>query len=369
VLVSIFLRGGADGLNIVAPVAEDAYAEKRPTLGLAAKETLDLDGFFGLNPALAAIAPLFHEGNLGIVHACGSQDQTRSHFEAMSSMERGLDGREEGDASGWLARHLVETPSPDATPLRAVAIGRTVPDSLRGATDAISLGSIDEYRLQVDAKRYETVKSRLSDLYGTSKDAFGVAGRETLGVLDALKRIDVANYKPSNGAAYPESDLGRAMSQIAMLIKANVGLEVACLDKGGWDTHYGQNLAGLLTGLVKDLGDSLAAFNQDLGGEMGKVSVVVQTEFGRRVRENQSLGTDHGRGSVMLAMGAGVHGGKVYGNWPGLRDDQLDEVGDLRVTTDYRSVLAEALRFHGNPAPRNVFPGMPDARVGLFKPA
>lgn len=365
VFVSIFLRGGADGLNIVSPVGEDAYHAKRPTLGLSTKEALDLDGFFGLNPAMASLMPLYKEGQLGLVHACGSQDNTRSHFEAMSSMERGLDGREDGDASGWLARHLINTPPSSTTPLRAVAIGRTMPDSLRGANNSISLGSIADYRLQVSEERHDKVRSKLVELYGDRKDPFGVAGRETLEVLGALKRIDVTHYKPENGAKYPESDLGSALSQVAMLIKAGIGLEVACLDKGGWDTHYGQNLAGLLSGLLKDLADSLTAFHQDMGTSMKRVTVAVQTEFGRRVHENQSLGTDHGRGSVMFVLGGDVRGGKVYGKWPGLRDDQLDEVGDLRVTTDYRDVLAEVMMKQGNHHIDNVFRGLKHEPLGI----
>ncbi len=359
VYVSIFLRGGADGLNIVAPVGEDGYHAKRPTLGIDKSDALDLDGFFGLNPALSPILPLYKEGSLGIVHACGSQDQTRSHFEAMNAMERGLDGRKDGDASGWLARHLINTPNDRSTPLRAVAISRTMPDALRGATDAIALGSIDEYQLRVPKDRHDAVHAHLVNLYGTQKDPFAVAGRETLEVLTALKKIDVSHYAPANGAKYPESDLGRALSQVAMLIKAGIGGK-------GWDTHYGQNLAGLLTGLVKDLGDCLAAFHLDMGTSMKNITLSVQTEFGRRVRENQSLGTDHGRGSVMFAMGGAVKGGKVYGKWPGLADAQLDEVGDLRVTTDYRNVLAEVLEHHGNRDIGKVFAGLRRSPIGIM---
>jgi uncharacterized protein (DUF1501 family) len=335
-------------------------------LGISKAEALDLDGFFGFNPALASLLPLFREGELGIVHACGSQDHTRSHFEAMSSMERGLSGREEGDASGWLARHLASTHAENSTPLRAVAIGRTMPDSLRGATDAIALGSIDDYRLRIDPARYDRVHRQLKELYGGKNDPFAAAGRETLDVLQAIRKLDVANYKPENGAVYPESDLGHALSQIAMLVKAKVGLEVAALDKGGWDTHYGQNIGGQLAGLLKDLGDSLAAFHTDMGASMKRTTVAVQTEFGRRVRENQSLGTDHGRASVMFVLGASVHGGKVYGQWPGLEDRQLDEVGDLRVTTDYRNVLAEILSSQGNHNVGQVFRGFGRQPVGII---
>ncbi|HSI73019.1 MAG TPA: DUF1501 domain-containing protein [Fimbriimonas sp.] len=339
ILVSIFLRGGADGMNLVVPHGDDAYYRNRPLLGVAKKDVLDLDGFFGFNPSLASMLPLYKEGKLGIVHACGSMDQTRSHFEAMNAMERGLDGLNEGPVSGWLARHLIANPRQNTTPLRAVAFGRTMPDALRGATNAIALESLQDFKLDGS----DAVQRALADLYGSGKDPLTNAGRETLTVLDQLKRLDPAAYKPEHGAAYPESDLAKALKQVAFLVKADIGLEIACLDKGGWDTHYGQNLGGQLSGLLEDLSKSLAAFTSDLGPELSRVTVIVQTEFGRRLRENQSLGTDHGRGSVLFALGGGVKGGKVYGRWPGLEAHQLDPEGDLRVTTDYRTVLHEAL--------------------------
>jgi uncharacterized protein (DUF1501 family) len=341
VLVTIFLRGGADCLNMVVPNGEAAYHRNRPVL--AVKDSLPLDNFFGLNRAMGAILPLFREGDLAIVQAVGSGDQTRSHFEAMNTMERGLAGGTEGDSSGWLARHLLATPRSRATPLRAVAISRTMPDALKGATNTIALEELANYRLDVGQGDGESVRRKLADLYSDGKDPLTSAGRETLEVLGTLNRLDPRSYKPSAGAIYPKSDLGSALTQVAFLIKANVGLEVVCLDKGGWDTHYGQNLGGQMTGLLDDLGKCLAAFHQDLGGEMKRVTVTVQTEFGRRVRENQSLGTDHGRASAMFVLGKGIKGGKVLGKWPGMEDSQLDEVGDLRVTTDYRSVLAEVL--------------------------
>jgi uncharacterized protein (DUF1501 family) len=218
-----------------------------------------------------------------------------------------------------------------------------MPDSLRGATNAIALESLSDYRLDVGDGREEEVRKVLAELYSDGRDPLTSAGRETLEVLGTLNRLDPRHYTPDNGAIYPKSDLARALSQVAFLIKANVGLEVAALDKGGWDTHYGQNIGGQLTGLLDDLAKSLAAFAQDIGSQMSRVTVTVQTEFGRRVRENQSLGTDHGRASAMFVLGRGIRGGKVYAKWPGMEDHQLDSVGDLRVTTDYRSVLAEIL--------------------------
>ena len=343
VLVSIFLRGGADGMNMLVPNGDDGYLRNRPLLGVAKKDTLDLDGFFGFNQALAPLVPLYREGKLAMVHACGSLDQTRSHFEAMNAMERGLDGIKEGPVSGWLARHLINTPREKTTPLRAVAFGRTMPDALRGATNALALDSVNDFRLETPKEDQDQMRTALADLYASGKDPLTSAGRETLQVLGQLAKLDPASYAASGGAVYPDSDLGKALKQVAFLIKADIGLEIACLDKGGWDTHYGQNLGGQMTGLQDDLAKCLAAFTLDLGMELSRVTVMVQTEFGRRLRENQSLGTDHGRGSVMFVAGGGVKGGKVYGQWPGLADRQLDEEGDLRVTTDYRDVLSEVL--------------------------
>ncbi len=357
VLVTLFLRGGADGLNIVVPHAEDGYHRLRPSIGLAApkdykaplkERVIDLDGFFGLHPSMAALAPLFHEGRLAAVHACGSMDQTRSHFEAMATMERGLGNNATGTASGWIARHLSATQGANLSPLRAVALSSVMPDSLRGATDATAVSSLADFRLYLpdghgDAP-VDDLHQALKEFYGSGNDAIAHAGRETLAVLDTLNRIDPAHYKPANGAAYPNTEVGNGFKQVACLIKGRVGLEVACLDRGGWDTHVAQgSTAGLLAPQLEDISRSIAAFSQDLGAEMKCVTMVVMTEFGRRAYENQGLGTDHGRGSVMLLAGGGVVGGKVHARWPGLEEHQLEQPGDLKVTTDYRDVLAEIL--------------------------
>jgi uncharacterized protein (DUF1501 family) len=373
IVVSIFLRGGADGLNIVVPYAEDAYNRMRPTLRLLAPNAagaksdrvLNLDGFFGFNPALASLLPIYQSGQLAIVHAAGSGDQTRSHFEAMNTMERGLAAGSTGSASGWLARHLSTSEPATNSPLRAVAFGGTTPDSLRGATDAITVNGLEDFRLV--SENGEQMRGALNDLYLGGKDAMSEAGNETLQVLETLNRLDPKNYKPSNGSSYPKSDLGKALEQVALLIRADVGLEVAVLDKGGWDTHVAQGVAtGLLSGNLLDLGDSLAAFAQDLGGEMNRVTVVVQTEFGRRLQENSGLGTDHGRASVMFVMGGGVKGGKVYANWPGLEDRQLEPPGDLRVTTDYRRVLSDVLVHNFASDPKAVFANFSPTPLGMF---
>ncbi|MDQ3815473.1 MAG: DUF1501 domain-containing protein [Armatimonadota bacterium] len=382
VLVTIFLRGGADGLNIIVPYGEDAYHRNRQTIGIAAPQdrrqgaanrALDLDGFFGFHPALAPLYPLYKKGLLACVHAVGSGDQTRSHFEAMSAMERGLPDDRIGTVSGWLARHLSSTHGDNASPLRAVALSSTMPDSLRGATEATALNSLAEFRLllpdSVGKERSAELRQALGEFYKDGKDAVAAAGRETLAVLEALNRIDPANYRPTNGAIYPGSELGNGLRQVACLIKGRVGLEVACLDHRGprlWDTHVAQG--GVFTVQVDDLAKCLAAFAADMGREMNRVTVVVMTEFGRRVQENSGLGTDHGRASMMMLMGGGIVGGKVFAKWPGLEDDDLEPPGDLRVTTDYRDVLAEIVsrRLHHENLSA-VFPNYTPRFLGVVK--
>jgi uncharacterized protein (DUF1501 family) len=244
-----------------------------------------------------------------------------------------------------------------------------MPDSLRGGTDAIAIELLADFRLVVPeaaAARSEALHQALADLYRDGKDEMAHAGRETLRVLDALNRLDPALYQASNNARYPKSDLGEGLRQVALLIRANLGLEVAALDKGGWDTHVAQgSTGGWLASLLDDLGQSLAAFAQDLGSEMSRVTLVVMTEFGRRLQENSGFGTDHGRASFMMVMGGHVAGGKVHGRWPGLAADQLEEPGDLRVTTDYRNVLAEILsKRTANSDLGAVFPGLSLSTVG-----
>lgn len=389
-LVVVFLRGGADGLNIVAPYGEDRYHVLRPSLALASPKdrasdpkarALDLDGFFGLHPALAPLHPLYQNGQMGIVHAIGSGDKTRSHFEAMATMERGI-ASDTGAASGWLARHLAITADPNDSPLRAVAITDTMPDSLRGATNATTLTSLADYRLTVPdltptgsdnktfhapppAARADALAETLRGLYSPnagSPDALQSAGRETLAALDAIKQLDPSHYKPAVNANYPQNELANGLRQAACMIKGHIGLEIACLDMGGWDTHVAQGRdAGWQPSRLGDLGRALAAFAADLGTEMSHVTTIVMTEFGRRTPENSGLGTDHGRASCMLLIGGNVVGGKVHGDWPGLADGQLENAGggqgDLHVTTDYRDVLAEivAVRLK-NPHMAEVFP-------------
>lgn len=363
-LVVVFLRGGADGLNIVVPYAEDDYYRARPSLAirkpnefnvLKEDRALDLNGFFGFHSALAPLLPLYHGGKIAIVHAAGSSDATHSHFEAMSTMERGRADRSTGDATGWLARHLLSA-GPAHSPLRAVAIGGTMPESLRGAPGALALSSLDDFRLKSSPEFQDALES----LYLPSGDEYTRAGNETLKALRALHQLG-----PDEKSSYPESDLGQGFRQVARLIRADVGLEIACLDRGGWDTHVAQGRGtGILANQLTDLAASTAAFVRDLGPLIERVTVVVQTEFGRRVHENDGQGTDHGAASFMMVLGEGVAPG-IHGEWPGLHD--LSGPGDLQTMTDYRRVLAEVLEKRlNNSQLAKVFPGLEENPVGVM---
>ncbi len=376
-LVVIFLRGAADMLNMVVPHGEAAYYRMRPTLGIprpddrgvkASERVVDLDGFFGLHPSMQPLLPAWQAGQLAVIHACGAPDESRSHFRAMELMERGVTD-ERGPASGWVGRHLASLDTGNVSPLRAIGLGEQAPRSLRGRVPVTALKSIADFHLQGDLQATARMQSILSSLY-QSDDALAEVGQETLDVLQTLQALDPAKYLPSGGASYPVSDFGMGLKQVAMLVKAEVGLEVAAIDLGGWDTHFSQGSSvGLMSGLMQDLADGLAALHADLAERMQAVSVVVMSEFGRRAYENASLGTDHGHGSALLLLSGQVRGGQVHGAWPGLEDGQLFGPGDLQVTTDYRDILAElcAKRLN-NPAADQIFPGFQPMLRGVFKP-
>ncbi len=364
-LVVVFLRGAADALNMVVPHGEDAYYLHRPTLAIPrpddtgterAHRAIDLDGFFGLHPSLEALLPAWQSGHLAFVHACGAPDESRSHFKAMALMERGV-ATEQGPASGWIGRHLATLNTDNPSPLRAIGLGERAPQSLRGSVPVSALRSITDYHLGGDEKKAELMRAGLASLYVGEGD-LEAAGKETLQILKTLERLDPQDYSPKAALAYPESDFGKGMSQIAMLIKAEVGLEVAAIDLGGWDTHFAQGgSAGIMAGLLSNLGQGLAAFHADLINEVMDYTVVVMSEFGRRAYENASFGTDHGHGSVMFLMGGNLAGGRVHGDWPGLGEGRLFGPGDLAVTVDYRDVLGEICsRRLNNPALDAVFP-------------
>jgi uncharacterized protein (DUF1501 family) len=362
-LVVLFQRGAADGLNIVVPFAEPNYYRIRPSIAIQApgraagdQAAVDLDGFFGLHPSMASLAPLFHNGSLAIVHAAGSPDSSRSHFDAQDYMESGTPGVRATD-DGWLNRALVETPEPAASPFRAVAMGANLPLTLRGTAPAIALPDVSQFKVFAQSP---AVEGGFEALYAQTVDTvLRGTGDETFEAVDMLRKADPARFQPENGAQYPAGRVGQTMLQVGQLLKADIGMEVSFVDTGGWDNHVNEGGAqGQLANLLRDLSGSLAAFSQDLGDRMEDVVVVTMSEFGRTAHENGNRGTDHGHANCMLVMGGPVKGGKVYGQWPGLNPDQLNEGRDLTLTTDFRSVLGELIVNHlGSKDLDAVFPG------------
>ena len=361
-LVVIFQRGAVDGLNTVVPYGDDVYRRLRPTIAIPAPRggsrdaALDLDGHFGLHPALEPLLPLWRDGSLAVVNAVGSPDSTRSHFDAQDFMESGTPGVKSTD-DGWMNRHLRCHPDPRATPFRAVALTPTLPRSLAGPAAAVAMENIRNFDLRSPAKSGEGFEQMYEDLM--AKDVLHGTGRETFEAIAFLKKARPEQYSPAAGAVYPRGRYGDSLKQIAQLLKADVGLEVAFTEIGGWDHHAAEGgVQGQLAGRLREFGQALAAFHRDLGDRMRDVVVVTLTEFGRTVRENGNRGTDHGHASVSLVMGGGVRGGRMHGRWPGLRDGDLYEGRDLAVTTDFRDLLAEVLSAHlGARNLGRVFPG------------
>ena len=368
-LVVVFQRGGVDGLSLVVPYGEgSAYYDVRPNTALREGDVHDLDGFFGLHPKLGGFQDIFKSGHLGVVHAAGSPDPSRSHFDAMEYMERGTPGLRT-TPTGWLARHLASAPWTNPSPFRAVGMGTMVQSALRGPVSALSLRSIADFHLSGRDDQLGALQGTLAQLYQTGSDETLVStSQETFRTVDALGSLADESYAPAAAAAYPDSPFGGSLKQVAQLIKAGVGLEVACVDAGGWDTHEEQGGAdGHLSNLIDDFGASLTAFYTDLQDHLDNLTVVTMSEFGRRVEENSSRGTDHGHGNVMFVIGGGVRGG-VHTHWPGLEQGALD-AGDLAITTDYRDVLAEVLTHRlGNDALSQVFLDYTPTPAGILKP-
>lgn len=374
-LVLIFLRGGADTLNMFVPYADDTYYKLRPTIaipppgkGTSKSSSIRLNDMYALHPIMAPLYPIWQDGRLAIVQAVGSDNPTGSHFESQDQMEHGeAFGRIVG--GGWLARHLRTRSGGDMTPLSAVSIGATIPESLRGAPNASALQSIDDVRIQAPSKDTIAVADALSSMYGADVGLLSNPGRSTISLLSRVEGLRAKDYKPENGVEYGNGDLGRGLREIARLVKADVGLEIACLDSGGWDTHFVQGgLEGLQATNIELLSNALAAFDADLRKHMHKLTVLVITEFGRRIYENGSLGTDHGRGFAAMLIGGDVNGGKVHGKWPGL-DESKWVIGPsgVEVMHDYRSVLAEVLIDLGNEHIEEVFPGFTPERIGVMR--
>ncbi len=366
-LVLVFLRGGADGLSFVPPVGDPAYYAARPTLALgrpgADGAALRLDDTFGLHPALGALLPLWQDGALAVVQAAGLQGATRSHFDAQDFCETGTPGLKT-TADGWLNRSLQQLPEPGAGAFRAVALQGTLPRSLQGAAPAVALEGLSSFHLSGKGGL-----DSFEALYAGAVDqALRTTGQEAFEALRATASADLGNTPPDNGAVYGKTPLARRLQDTARLLRAGVGLQVVATEMGGWDTHVGEGGAtGQLAARLRELAEALSAFARDLGPRLAEVTVVVMTEFGRTVRENGNRGTDHGTASVMLALGGGVRGGRVYGGWRGLDGPGLFENRDLAIGVDVRSVLGEALQASlAPPDLSSVFPGFSGSRVGLF---
>ena len=358
-LVVIFQRGAADGLNVVVPYAEKNYYSMRPTIAVQPKEVHDLDGFFGLHPAMATFMPLYGSGQLAVVHAAGSPDTTRSHFDAQDYMESGTPGVK-STPDGWMNRALVNAPEKVRTPFRAVALGAQVPRTLVGKEATVTIANIADFSVAGHGAQESPISQTFREMYDESSDTIlHGTGIETFEAVKMLKAANPAQYKPANAAAYPQSAFGNNMRQIAQLLKANLGVEAAFTDIGGWDTHQNQGAAtGQLAGRLADFSRSIAAFWQDLGQDAENVTLVTMSEFGRTARQNGTEGTDHGHANVMFVLGGGIKGGQVYGKWPGLAPEQLNEGRDLAVTTDFRCVLGEAIKHSiGAHDLQRVFPG------------
>jgi uncharacterized protein (DUF1501 family) len=362
ILVAIFQRGAADGLNVVVPHAEKAYYDLRPTIAIprpGAKDgAIDLDGFFGLHPSLEALKGLWNDRHLAIVDAVGSPDPTRSHFDAQDYMESGTPGRK-STADGWMNRALPKAEG-KPSPVRAVSLGPTVARTLAGRNPAIAMQSIGGFRVQ-DPK----AARQFEEMYtGSTDPTIRAAGRETFEAVALLDSIQRRPYTPAEGVSYPGGPFGQSMQQIAQLIKSDVGVEMAFADIRNWDHHV--NEPAQLSSRLSEFGQGLAAFWRDMGDRMSDIAVVTMSEFGRTARENGNRGTDHGHANCMFVMGGAVRGGKVYGIWPGLEKEQLYENRDLALTTDFRDVLGELVSAHlGNPSLDGVFPGYRPKPLGL----
>lgn len=388
-VVVIFLRGGADGLNLVVPHGDASYFDLRKTLAVAGpgskaeSAAVDLDGFFGLNPRMSALKPLFDSRLAVAAHAVGYDRNTRSHFEEQDTWETGVVGNTIS-SDGWLNRHLATSTSPSGAHLRAVAIGDALPRIMHGRASAFAIRGLEDLSLPAPRKADPgAVTAALEHAYAapSGDDRAGAAEMlsqatgTTLDGIRQLRSITSAEYKP--GVEYPKTDLARKLMQIARLIKADVGLEVAEVDIGGWDTHQnqGRGADGQLGNLAQQLADAIAAFTRDLGDRIDDTLVVTMTDFGRTAAENGTGGTDHGWANCMFLVGGTVKQAHalratykpVVTRWPGLGPDQLHQKRDLLHTTDFRDVLGEVVSVHlGNPNIMAVLPGHEFKGVGLI---
>jgi uncharacterized protein (DUF1501 family) len=359
ILVCLFQRGAVDGLNMIVPHGDRLYYEERPRIAVAQRDVVDLNGYFGLHPRLAALKPLWDNKSLAAIHAVGSPDSTRSHFDAQDYMESGTPGQK-ATANGWLNRFCEHDREHLDTPFRAVAFGPRLPRILAGSAPSLAIQDLQAFGVRAPEPARDRVTTAFEQMYaGAATGLLATSSREAFEAVELLKRVNPTQYQPANGATYPRGRLGAAMLQIAQLIKANVGLQVAFADVTGWDTHVNQGAGeGQLAARLADLGLALGAFAKDVGEGMRDVVVLTMSEFGRTIRENGSLGTDHGHATAMLVLGGPVNGGKVLGRWPGLDPADRFEGRDVAVTTDFRDLFGEILTRHMQATDlASVFPG------------
>ena len=379
-LITIFLRGGADTLNLVIPYADDAYYHARPTLAIKAPSrngsdaacAVRLDDRYGLHPALSPLEPLFKEGRLGIVQSVGLKDNTSgSHFECQDQMEHGDSAEGRAAGGGWLGRYLRTQSGAKTSALSAIAIGTVLPESLRGAPSVSVLEKLQDIAIKTSTGKSDAVVAALSALYGSDATMLGQRGLQTIDLFQRVAALHETQSPPANGAEYPKGAFGDGLREVARLIRARVGLEIACIDLPGWDSHFVQGAAtGQLAGNAATLAAGLAALDLDLKQERANYTVLVMTEFGRRVYENASLGTDHGRGFACMAIGDNVRGGKVHGPWPVVPINETDPdprgPGGVVIEHDIRDVFTEVLRgTMGLSDASTVFPGYAAKPVGL----
>jgi uncharacterized protein (DUF1501 family) len=373
ILVVLFQRGAVDGLNMVVPHGEARYYAERPRIAIPRAELVDLDGHFGLHPALAPLKPLWDNKSLAAIHAVGSPDATRSHFDAQDYMETGTPGVK-STTDGWLNRTCQHDREHAQTAFRAVSFGPQLPRILSGSAPSLAIGNLEAFGLRAPQ---DAVRDRLTrafeELYqGGATGLLATSSAEGFAAVEQLKQANPTQYRPANGAEYPSGRFGGALLQIAQLIKADLGLQIAFADADGWDTHVNQGAAqGQLAQRLRELGQGLAAFARDLGERMRDVVVVTMSEFGRTVKENGNAGTDHGHATAMLVLGGPVNGGKVLGRWPGLDAARRFEGRDLAVTTDFRDLVGEIVKRHLGAADlAPIFPGYtPTSFPGVIRSA
>lgn len=372
-LIHVFLRGGADTLNVWVPFADDRYYRLRPGLAVGRAEAIAISDRYALHPAMAGLEAAYKEGRLGAVQSVGVDNTSGSHFECQDQMEHGDSMLGTPAGGGWLGRFLRLNGGDEVSALSAVAVGTVLPESLRGAPAVSVLERIDDIAIKA-AKGEDAAKvmGALKAMYGAEVTLLGRRGGETLDLFQRVAALQGKGEAPEHGALYPKDRFGEGLREVARLIKARVGLRVACVDLDGWDTHFFQgNASGQQAERIRILAEGLAALDLDLKGMRGSYTVMVTTEFGRRVSENASLGTDHGRGFALMALGDRVKGGQVLGGWPIQVEEEVNVntpgPGGLHAETDYRRVFAEVLRgcFPGAEVGR-VFPGVELRSVGLI---